>query len=82
MDPSTFEEGILERYPFFVDIVLNHISGDSLEFSHAVTCLRLLFEMLGMLFFLSISIFFNSFIFLLLTFCFVVLACFEVVSFG
>ncbi|XP_047180089.1 uncharacterized protein LOC124846786 isoform X2 [Vigna umbellata] len=47
LDPSTFEEGILERYPFFVDIVLNHISGDSLEFSHAVTCLRLLFEMLG-----------------------------------
>ncbi|TKY47970.1 Helicase SEN1 [Spatholobus suberectus] len=47
LNPSTFEEGILERYPFFVDIVLNHISGDSLEFSHAVTCLRLLFEMLG-----------------------------------
>nr|KYP50402.1 putative helicase DDB-G0274399 [Cajanus cajan] len=47
LDPSTFEEGILERYPFLVDIVLNHISGDSLEFSHAVTCLRLLFEMLG-----------------------------------
>ncbi|XP_027341942.1 uncharacterized protein LOC113854861 isoform X2 [Abrus precatorius] len=47
LDPPTFEEGILERYPFFLDIVLNHISGDSLEFSHAVTCLRLLFEMLG-----------------------------------
>ncbi|XLU25568.1 uncharacterized protein [Arachis hypogaea] len=47
LEPTTFEEGILEQYPFFVDIVLNHISGDSLEFSHAVNCLRLLFEMLG-----------------------------------
>ncbi|MED6159428.1 hypothetical protein PIB30_042279 [Stylosanthes scabra] len=47
LEPPTFEEGILEQYPFFVDIVLNHISGDSLEFSHAVNCLRLLFEMLG-----------------------------------
>ncbi|KAK7325346.1 hypothetical protein VNO77_29508 [Canavalia gladiata] len=47
LDPPAFEEGILERYPFFLDIVLNHISGDFHEFSHAVTCLRLLFEMLG-----------------------------------
>ncbi|CAK8535549.1 unnamed protein product [Lathyrus sativus] len=47
LEPPAFEEGILENYPFFLDIVLNHISGDSLEFSHAVTCLRLLFEMLG-----------------------------------
>ncbi|KAK7262042.1 hypothetical protein RIF29_28370 [Crotalaria pallida] len=47
LDPPTFEEGILEHYPFFLDTVLNHISGDSVEFSHAVTCLRLLFEMLG-----------------------------------
>lgn len=48
LEPPAFEEGILEPYPFFLDIVLNHISGDSVEFSHAVTCLRLLFEMLGM----------------------------------
>ncbi|KAG7997209.1 hypothetical protein I3843_01G200700 [Carya illinoinensis] len=47
LDPPTFEEGILERYPIFLDLVLNHISGDSVVFSHAVTCLRLLFEMLG-----------------------------------
>lgn len=47
MDSPAFEEGLLERYPFFLDIVLNHISSDSVEFSHAVTCLRLLFEMLG-----------------------------------
>ncbi|XP_022992045.1 uncharacterized protein LOC111488514 isoform X1 [Cucurbita maxima] len=47
LEPPAFEEGILERYPIFLDIVLNHISSDSLEFSHAVSCLRLLFEMLG-----------------------------------
>ncbi|KAJ7962656.1 p-loop nucleoside triphosphate hydrolase superfamily protein [Quillaja saponaria] len=47
LEPPAFEEGILEHYPIFLDIVLNHISGDSLEFSHAVTCLRLLFQMLG-----------------------------------
>lgn len=42
-----FEEGLLERYPIFLSIVLNHISDDSLEFSYAVNCLRILFEMLG-----------------------------------
>ncbi|KAK7841514.1 putative helicase magatama 3 [Quercus suber] len=47
LEPPAFEEGILERYPIFLDLVLNHISSDSIEFSHAVTCLRLLFEMLG-----------------------------------
>ncbi|XP_030499717.2 uncharacterized protein LOC115715063 isoform X1 [Cannabis sativa] len=47
LEPPAFEEGILERYPIFLDIVLNHISGDSVDFSHAVTCLRLLFEILG-----------------------------------
>lgn len=47
LEPPAFEEGILERYPIFLDIVLNHISGDSSEFSHAVSCLRILFEMLG-----------------------------------
>lgn len=47
LEPPAFEEGILERYPIFLDIVLNHVSGDSVDFSHAVACLRLLFEMLG-----------------------------------
>ena len=47
MDSPAFEEGLLEHYPFFLDIVLNHISSDSVEFSHAVTCLKLVFEMLG-----------------------------------
>ncbi|OMO65548.1 putative helicase MAGATAMA 3 [Corchorus olitorius] len=48
LEPPAFEEGILERYPIFFDIVLNHISGDSPEFSHAVSCLRELFKMLAL----------------------------------
>ncbi|XP_042505468.1 uncharacterized protein LOC122082032 isoform X2 [Macadamia integrifolia] len=47
LEPPAFEEGILEQYPIFLSIVLNHVSDDSLEFSYAVNCLRLLFEMLG-----------------------------------
>ncbi|KAG5237987.1 P-loop containing nucleoside triphosphate hydrolases superfamily [Salix suchowensis] len=47
LEPPAFEEGILERYPIFFDIVLNHISGDSAEFSHAVSCLKELFKMLA-----------------------------------
>uniref|UniRef100_A0A2P2M1D1 Uncharacterized protein LOC105646246 n=2 Tax=Rhizophora mucronata TaxID=61149 RepID=A0A2P2M1D1_RHIMU len=47
LEPPAFEEGILERYPIFFDIVLNHISGDSAEFSHAVSCLKELFKLLG-----------------------------------
>lgn len=38
----------MERYPIFLSIVLNHVSDDTPEFSYAVTCLKLLFEMLGM----------------------------------
>ncbi|XP_055825886.1 uncharacterized protein LOC129894293 isoform X2 [Solanum dulcamara] len=47
LEPPAFEEGILDRYPIFLSVVLNHISDDSAEFSYAVNCLRLLFEMLG-----------------------------------
>ncbi|PHT47139.1 hypothetical protein CQW23_11347 [Capsicum baccatum] len=47
LEPPAFEEGILDRYPIFLSVVLNHISDDSPEFSCAVNCLRLLFEMLG-----------------------------------
>ncbi|MCD7466945.1 hypothetical protein HAX54_004047 [Datura stramonium] len=47
LEPPAFEEGILDRYPIFLSVVLNHISDDSPEFSYAVNCLRLLFEMLG-----------------------------------
>lgn len=37
----------MERYPSFLSIVLNHICDDSVEFSYAINCLRLLFDMLG-----------------------------------
>nr|DAD46144.1 TPA_asm: hypothetical protein HUJ06_004374 [Nelumbo nucifera] len=47
LEPPVFEEGVLERYPIFLSIVLNHVSDDSLEFTYAVNCLKLLFEMLG-----------------------------------
>ncbi|CAA6672122.1 unnamed protein product [Spirodela intermedia] len=47
LEAPAFEEGILERYPVFLSIVLNHVSDDTPEFSYAVTCLKLLFEMLG-----------------------------------
>ncbi|XP_057825136.2 uncharacterized protein LOC131037116 isoform X2 [Cryptomeria japonica] len=48
LEPSAFEEGILERYPIFLSVVLNHVSDDSTKsFSHAVDCLKLLFEVLG-----------------------------------
>lgn len=83
MDPPAFEEGILERYPFFLDIVLNHISGDSLEFSHAVACLRLLFEMLGTCYPFPIPKLILILIYTCLAYTvFVLLAWFKVVSFG
>ncbi|KFK43885.1 hypothetical protein AALP_AA1G186300 [Arabis alpina] len=47
LEGPAFEEGILEPYPIFVDTVLNHISGDSPEFSLAVNCLKELFKTLG-----------------------------------
>ncbi|PKI38197.1 hypothetical protein CRG98_041450, partial [Punica granatum] len=46
MDPPAIEEGILECYPIFLDIVLNQISSDSPVFSNAVSCLKTLFEKL------------------------------------
>lgn len=49
LEPPALEEGILECYPIFLDIVLNQISSDSVVFPHAVACLKILFEMLGML---------------------------------
>lgn len=56
MEPPALEEGILECYPIFLDIVLDQISSDSIVFSHAVTCLKLLFEMLGRLTFPSFEL--------------------------
>ncbi|KAH9305768.1 hypothetical protein KI387_010172, partial [Taxus chinensis] len=48
LESSAFEEGIVERYPIFLSVVLNHVSDDSTkDFAHAVDCLRLLFEVLG-----------------------------------
>ncbi|KAH9621750.1 hypothetical protein KSS87_008585 [Heliosperma pusillum] len=47
LEPPALEEGILEPYPVFLNFVLDHISDDSPEFSHAVNCMRLLFEILG-----------------------------------
>jgi len=48
LGPSAFEEGIVERYPIFFSIVLNHVSDDSTkDFAHAVDILKLLFEILG-----------------------------------
>lgn len=48
LEPPALEDGILEPYPVFLNFVLDHISDDSAEFSHAVNCMRLLFEILGM----------------------------------
>ncbi|CAL9102821.1 unnamed protein product [Musa textilis] len=47
LEAEALEDGILEKYPVFLSIVLNHISDDTPEFSFAVACLRTLFEMLG-----------------------------------
>eukprot|EP01018_Ginkgo_biloba_P027712 Gb_33974 [translate_table: standard] len=48
LEPSAFEEGVVERYPIFLSIVLNYVSDDNpLDFAQAVDCLKLLFETLG-----------------------------------
>ncbi|KAL8136950.1 hypothetical protein V2J09_002951 [Rumex salicifolius] len=47
LEPAALEEGILEKYPVFLNFILDHISDDSPEFSHAVNCMRQLFEILG-----------------------------------
>ncbi|KAG6491063.1 hypothetical protein ZIOFF_052395 [Zingiber officinale] len=47
LEAEALEDGILEKYPIFLSIVLNHVSDDTAEFSFAVACLRTLFEMLG-----------------------------------
>ncbi|WOK96345.1 hypothetical protein Cni_G05052 [Canna indica] len=47
LEAEALEDGILEKYPIFLSIVLNHVSDDTTEFSFAVACLRTLFEMLG-----------------------------------
>ncbi|KAJ1700232.1 hypothetical protein LUZ63_000011 [Rhynchospora breviuscula] len=47
LDGPAFEDGILERYPVFLNIILNHVSDDTSDFSYAVSCLKASFEMLG-----------------------------------
>ncbi|XP_020107342.1 uncharacterized protein LOC109723385 isoform X2 [Ananas comosus] len=47
LEAPAFEDGILERYPSFLNIILNHVSDDTSEFSYAVSCLKASFEMLG-----------------------------------
>jgi hypothetical protein len=66
LNPQEFEEGIIERYPIFLSIVLNHVSDDSTkDFAHAVDILKLLFEILGMFLFpsfLGVKILFNLYL--------------------
>lgn len=47
LEGPAFEDGILERYPVFLNIILNHVSDDTSDFSYAVSCLKASFEMLG-----------------------------------
>ncbi|XP_038985729.1 uncharacterized protein LOC103713146 isoform X2 [Phoenix dactylifera] len=47
LEAPAFEDGILEKYPVFLSIILNHVSDDTPEFSSAIACLRVSFEMLG-----------------------------------
>jgi hypothetical protein len=42
------EDGIVERYPVFVSIVLNQVSEATSVFYNALRCLQLLLEILGM----------------------------------
>eukprot|EP00897_Mesotaenium_endlicherianum_P004200 jgi/Mesen1/3808/ME000206S02986 len=47
LEAPALEEGLVERYPPFVNIVLNHVSEDSAIFARALSCLRILLESLG-----------------------------------
>lgn len=47
LEAPAFEDGVLEKYPVFLNIVLNHVSDDTSDLSCAVSCLKALFEMLG-----------------------------------
>jgi senataxin len=47
LEAPAFEDGILEKYPIFLNIVLNHVSDDGSDLSCAVSCLKASFEMLG-----------------------------------
>nr|CAB3457460.1 unnamed protein product [Digitaria exilis] len=47
LEAPAFEDGVLEKYPVFLNIVLNHVSDDTSDLSCAVSCLKASFEMLG-----------------------------------
>uniref|UniRef100_A0ACD5XU29 Uncharacterized protein n=1 Tax=Avena sativa TaxID=4498 RepID=A0ACD5XU29_AVESA len=47
LEAPAFEDGILEKYPIFLNIILNHVSDDGSDLSCAVSCLKASFEMLG-----------------------------------
>ncbi|KAI5072739.1 hypothetical protein GOP47_0013117 [Adiantum capillus-veneris] len=47
LEPAAFEEGVVERYPVFLSIVLNHASEASPVFWNALHCLKLLLDVLG-----------------------------------
>lgn len=47
LEAPAFEDGILEKYPIFLNIVLNHVSDDGSDLSCSVSCLKASFEMLG-----------------------------------
>lgn len=47
LEAPALEEGLLERYPVFVSVVLNHVSEATSVFWNALRCLQLLLEILG-----------------------------------
>ncbi|CAM6095945.1 unnamed protein product [Calypogeia fissa] len=47
LEPPAFLKGVMEKYPTFVSIVLNHISEVTPVFWNALRCLKLLLQVLG-----------------------------------
>jgi hypothetical protein len=47
LEAPALEEGLLERYPVFLSVVLNHVSEATSVFWNALRCLQLLLEILG-----------------------------------
>ncbi|RLN33906.1 uncharacterized protein C2845_PM03G01890 [Panicum miliaceum] len=46
LEAPAFEDGVLEKYPVFLNIVRSHVSDDTSDLSCAVRCLKASFEML------------------------------------
>ncbi|GJP43395.1 hypothetical protein CLOM_g2860 [Closterium sp. NIES-68] len=47
MAPPALDEGVVERYPAFVSIVLNHVGEDTSVFRPALACLRMMLQVTG-----------------------------------